>query len=64
MKIEITLKVMSADENEFDMKLSSEDIYMDLLVLEVMGSDGNIHSQFETSKEEFISAVRQFEKGD
>lgn len=64
MKTEVTMKVMDANENELDMKMSSEDIYMDLLVLEFMEGDGNLRGQFEISREEFVSAVEHFRKGD
>ena len=64
MKVEVTMKMIDSSEVGIEMKLSSEDIYTDLLVLEFMDNEGNIRGQFETSKEEFIEAVKQFDKGD
>lgn len=64
MRIEITMKATDEGEGELDMRLSSEDTYKDLLAIEFMDREGKIRGSYEISKEEFISAVKQFDKGD
>lgn len=66
MRIEITMKVVDGNEGDedLDMRLSSEDTYKDLLAIDFMDREGKVRGSYETSKEELISAVKQFDKGD